>query len=48
MKRHYSEPHFNKMLIFLFCREANRRAHSKPGTVPFVPEKKKHILEEQE
>lgn len=29
-------------------KEANRRAHSKPGTVPFVSEKKKHIVEEQE
>ena len=29
-------------------KEANRRAHSKPGTVPFVSEKKKHVVEELE
>ena len=29
-------------------KEANRRKHSKPGTVPFNPEKKKHVIEEQE
>ncbi|KAJ9584143.1 hypothetical protein L9F63_021508 [Diploptera punctata] len=28
-------------------KESNRRAHSKPGSVPFVSEKKKHIVEEQ-
>ncbi|XP_037938510.1 DDB1- and CUL4-associated factor 13 [Teleopsis dalmanni] len=27
-------------------KEANVRKHSKPGTVPFVPEKKKHVLRE--
>ncbi|XP_013418347.1 DDB1- and CUL4-associated factor 13 isoform X2 [Lingula anatina] len=27
-------------------KEANRRAHSKPGTVPFVPERKKHVVGE--
>ncbi|XP_054003722.1 DDB1- and CUL4-associated factor 13 [Hylaeus anthracinus] len=25
-------------------KEANRRAHSKPGTVPFVPERRKHVV----
>ena len=35
-------------LFSVLCREANRRAHSKPGTVPFVSEKKKHVVEEQE
>lgn len=29
-------------------KEANRRAHSKPGTIPFVSEKKKHIVKEDE
>lgn len=29
-------------------KEANRRAHSKPGSVPFVSECSKHIVEEQE
>ncbi|XP_054267725.1 DDB1- and CUL4-associated factor 13-like [Macrosteles quadrilineatus] len=28
-------------------KEANRRTHSKPGTVPFVPERKKHIVTEK-
>ncbi|XP_075217570.1 DDB1- and CUL4-associated factor 13 [Lycorma delicatula] len=29
-------------------KEANRRKHSKKGVVPFVPERKKHVLQEQE
>jgi DDB1- and CUL4-associated factor 13 len=29
-------------------KEANRRAHSKAGSVPYVPEKKKNIVEELE
>lgn len=29
-------------------KEANRRAHSKPGKIPFVSEKKKHVVEEHE
>ncbi len=29
-------------------KEANRRAHSKPGKMPFVSEKKKHVVEEME
>ncbi|KRZ78478.1 DDB1- and CUL4-associated factor 13 [Trichinella papuae] len=29
-------------------KEKNRRAHSKPGTVPFVAEKKKHIVGEED
>ncbi|XP_049813240.1 DDB1- and CUL4-associated factor 13 [Schistocerca nitens] len=29
-------------------KEARRRAHSKPGSVPFISEKKKHIVKEQE
>lgn len=28
-------------------KEANRRAHSKPGEVPHVPERKKHVIKEQ-
>lgn len=27
-------------------KEGNRRAHSKPGAVPFVAERKKHIVKE--
>lgn len=27
-------------------KEANRRAHSKVGEVPFVPERQKHVLQE--
>ncbi|XP_028141518.1 DDB1- and CUL4-associated factor 13 [Diabrotica virgifera virgifera] len=27
-------------------KEANRRAHSKPGEVPYVPERQKHVLKE--
>lgn len=29
-------------------KEANRRAHSKPGSVPFVSEKQKHVVKEDE
>ncbi|XP_065564270.1 DDB1- and CUL4-associated factor 13-like [Artemia franciscana] len=29
-------------------KEANRRAHSKPGTVPCVPERQKHVVREDE
>ena len=29
-------------------KEANRRAHSKPGSVPYVAERDKHVLREQE
>lgn len=29
-------------------KEANRRAHSKPGAIPFIPEKRKHTVEEQQ
>ena len=29
-------------------KEANKRAHSKPGTIPFVPEREKHVVDEQE
>ena len=29
-------------------KEANKRAHSKAVSVPFVPEKKKHVVEEME
>ncbi|XP_065564259.1 DDB1- and CUL4-associated factor 13-like [Artemia franciscana] len=29
-------------------KEANRRAHSKPGTVPYVPERQKHVVREDE
>lgn len=28
-------------------KEANRRAHSKKGAVPFIPEKKKHVIREE-
>lgn len=29
-------------------KEANRRAHSKPGSVPYVSEREKHVVNEQE
>lgn len=29
-------------------KEANRRAHSQPGAVPFVSERDKHVIDEQE
>lgn len=29
-------------------KEANRRAHSKPGAVPHVSERKKHVVKEDE
>ncbi|CAF1060636.1 unnamed protein product [Brachionus calyciflorus] len=29
-------------------KEANRRAHSKPGSIPYVAEKKKSVIDEQE
>lgn len=28
-------------------KEANRRVHSKPGAVPFVPERKKHVVRQE-
>jgi len=33
---------------FYCCREANHRAHSKPGTVERIPERKKHVVKELE
>ena len=29
-------------------KESNKRAHSRPGSVPHVPERDKHIVKEQE
>ena len=29
-------------------KEANKRAHSRPGTVPYVSERDKHVINEQE
>lgn len=29
-------------------KEANRRAHSKKGEVPYVPERQRHVIKEQE
>lgn len=29
-------------------KDHNRRTHSKPGKVPFVPETKKHVIKEDE
>lgn len=29
-------------------KQANRRAHSKKGSVPFVPERRKHVVREHE
>jgi len=36
------------VLLMSGCREANRRAHSKPGSVPFVAERVKNIVGEVE
>ncbi len=52
--RHLPKPIYNaqkEMRIQKASRQrkdANRRAHSKPGTIPYVSEKKKHVIEEQE
>ena len=41
--------HYRAIIMYAMCfREANRRIHSKPGAVPFVPERKKHIIGEME
>lgn len=29
-------------------KESNRRTHSKPGTVPYVPERSKRVIKEEE
>jgi len=29
-------------------KEGNKRAHSKPGAIPFVPEREKHVVDEQD
>lgn len=29
-------------------KESNRRTHSKPGAVPFVSERKRHVVKEDE
>jgi len=34
--------------VVFFLRESNRRGHSKPGAVPYVPERKKNIVGEVE
>lgn len=34
--------------IYLCFREDNRRSHTKPGSVPFVPERQKNVVGEQE
>ena len=52
--RHLPKPVFNaqkeikKMKMSVKRKEANRRVHSKPGTVPLVSEKQKHVIEELE
>lgn len=33
--------------IFLFFRESKRRAHSRPGSVPFVSERETHVVQEK-
>lgn len=40
-------PYFSLMTFFLVFREANQRAHSRPGSVPFVPERRKNIVGEK-
>lgn len=34
----------NILIVFCFSRERNVRKHSKPGSVPVVSEKEKHIV----
>ena len=36
--------HLSRSIFLLFYRESNRRAHSKPGSVPYVAEKAKTII----
>ena len=36
------------LLLLFWNREANRRAHSKPGSVPYVAERAKPVLGEKE
>ncbi|KAK2154115.1 hypothetical protein LSH36_276g03053 [Paralvinella palmiformis] len=44
----YSESKIQKTMRYSRKRkEANRRAHTKPGTVPHIPERKKPIVTEE-
>lgn len=48
-KHVYNERKLKKVMLDARKRkEDNRRAHSKPGTVPIVPEKAKHVVREEE
>lgn len=42
----FSRNIFYYIYLFYF-RESNRRAHSKPGTVPFIPERKRHVAQQE-
>lgn len=42
----FSQNIFYYIYLFYF-RESNRRAHSKPGTVPFIPERKRHVAQQE-
>lgn len=47
-KKIYFQKSFRKfMKKIYFCRESNRRAHSRPGSVPFVSERSKHVVREE-
>merc|ERR1712187_753054 len=56
IKRHHHVPKFVKSMsekrrVMRDARarkESNRRKHSKPGTVPHVPHKKRHVIKELE
>ena len=43
-----AQKEIRKMKFSKQRKEANKRLHSKEGTVPFVSEKKKHIISENE
>ena len=45
----YSVSKMYRLKTYKFsCRESNRRAHSKPGAVPFIPEKQRNVVTEKE
>lgn len=48
-KHVYNERKLKRVMLDARKRkEDNRRAHSKPGSVPFVPERRKHVVREEE
>lgn len=43
---YFFSKYFYYIYLFYF-RESNRRAHSKPGTVPFISERKRHVAQQE-